>query len=380
MTRILYSIMLITLLSISAKAQTADDKEAVKYPVVNASATKDISVQYLRATDNVVVIDSVVVDKDSFLQAYLISDEIGTLSLSNDHSKSIYTTERNDRIYTAVYTDIDSLKVLQLAYQYKEGDNLSQPYMLEGIGIADDCNYPFITTDGQTLYFAARSNNGLGNYDLYATRYNEDEKRWFRAENMGCPYNSPANDYMLVIDEGHNIGWFASDRFQTEGKVCVYTFIPNNARHPYDYENTDKALMRKYAQLLPISANWNADNESIREEAKNVLMQMNIRQVHKPTESINFVVNDIRVLHSIDEMPSDEAKDMCREWIQKSKNIASLQEELSALRSTYHDNTTAGRAELKDKIINMESRIRQLKQEAHALEKRLRKTVQSQLL
>ena len=68
---------------------------------------------------------------------------------------------------------------------------------------------------------------------------------------MGFPFNSYANDYMLVIDETCNVGWFASDRYQPEGKVCIYTFIPNESRNPYDYENTEGYIeMQKILQKL----------------------------------------------------------------------------------------------------------------------------------
>lgn len=44
------------------------------------------------------------------------------------------------------------------------------------------------------------------------------------------PFNSPANDYMYAIDEFNNIGWFASDRYQPDNKVCIYVFVPNSSK------------------------------------------------------------------------------------------------------------------------------------------------------
>ncbi|MFR3186749.1 MAG: hypothetical protein ACLTOV_01045 [Phocaeicola sp.] len=43
---------------------------------------------------------------------------------------------------------------------------------------------------------------------------------------MGMPFNSPYNDYMYALDDFNNLGWFATDRFQPEGKVCIYVFAP----------------------------------------------------------------------------------------------------------------------------------------------------------
>ncbi len=55
------------------------------------------------------------------------------------------------------------------------------------------------------------------------------------------PFDSPYNHYMHVIDQYNNLGWFASDRFQPEGKICIYVFIPNSSKQTYNYEAMDAA-------------------------------------------------------------------------------------------------------------------------------------------
>ena len=80
----------------------------------------------------------------------------------------------------------------------------------------------------------------LGGYDIFVTRYNTNTDTYLVPENVGMPFNSPYNDYMYVIDEYNNLGWFASDRFQPEGKVCIYVFIPNNSKQTYNYEAMDQ--------------------------------------------------------------------------------------------------------------------------------------------
>ena len=48
------------------------------------------------------------------------------------------------------------------------------------------------------------------------------------------PYNSPYNDYMLVMDEGTGLGWWASDRGAAPDSVTVFIFVPNKSRVNYD--------------------------------------------------------------------------------------------------------------------------------------------------
>ena len=98
----------------------------------------------------------------------------------------------------------------------------------------DAQNYPFMLSDGITLYYAAVGVESFGGYDIFVTRYDMDEKKFLYPENLGMPFNSPANDYMLAIDEFNQLRWFFSDRNQTENKVCIYIFIKNDIRKEYE--------------------------------------------------------------------------------------------------------------------------------------------------
>ena len=36
----------------------------------------------------------------------------------------------------------------------------------------DDDNYPFVLSDGATIYYSSKGNGSIGGYDLFVTRYN----------------------------------------------------------------------------------------------------------------------------------------------------------------------------------------------------------------
>ena len=59
---------------------------------------------------------------------------------------------------------------------------------------------------------------------------------------------------MMVIDEAKQLGWFVSDRYQPEGKVCVYLFIPNDNRERVDSEDIE--LKRARASIASIKDSW----------------------------------------------------------------------------------------------------------------------------
>ena len=337
----------------------------------------------LRGVDRVVIVDSTVVDKKEFLKAYPLSPDNGTLTLSERGDIVQYQTQLNGIVLkpeceaeTSIASDSSQVTTtsspLHLMRYYLEDDQLTDGEAVEGLGIDGDINYPFLMPDGQTFYFAARSDDGYGNYDIYATRYDGEAKRFYQAENMGYPYNSYANDYMMVIDETANLGWFASDRYQPDGKVCIYTFIPNSSRQTIDYETTDLAELRAAASLQSITAIQLTDEQ---QQAKaNALRR--IRQLSATAAAISykefeFVVNDGKTCHTLDDFATTEARNLCGRWLQKTRNIEALKEQLQHMRDKSPAN-------FKVQILNLEQRIMQLQDEVNQLAKQTRKAELSQ--
>ena len=317
----------------------------------------------LRGVDRVVIVDSVVVDKKDFLKAYPLSADMGNLSLSKKGDIVQYQTQLNGLVLRPEGTDSTTLHIVR---HYLENDQLTEGEAIEGLGIEGDINYPFLMPDGQTFYFAARCDDGYGNYDLYATRYDSDSKRFYQAENMGFPYNSYANDYMLVIDEAARLGWFASDRYQPNGKVCIYTFIPNESRQTIDYETADLNELCAAASLRSIAAIPMTDEEKqARIDALQRKRQLTATASATRYKDFEFVLNDARTCYTLDDFISNDAKKLCREWLQKAKNLTALNGQLQQLRENV---STSNR----QTILNLETRIMELQTEVHTLEKQIR--------
>jgi hypothetical protein len=311
----------------------------------------------------------VVVDKTDFLKAYPLSEDLGALILSKRGDIVQYQTQLNGMVLQPEGTDSTDLQIVRY---YQEEGHLTEGTIIEGLGIDGDINYPFLMPDGQTFYFAARSENGYGNYDLYATRYDSDSKRFYQAENMGFPYNSYANDYMLVIDETVNLGWFASDRYQSAGKVCIYTFIPNESRQTIDYETTDLDELCAMASLqsiatLPLTDEQKQTKTQARKRLSTVNSQLSTLNSQRDFE---FVLNDAKTCYTLSDFTSAEAKRMCSDWLQKTRNLATLNEQLQKMRETSPSS--------RQQILNLENRIIELQAEVHNIEKNIRKTELSQ--
>lgn len=330
--------------------------------------------KFYKRVEKVTFVDSVIVDKNEFLSVYLLGNECGDIAITRNMlggktstEGTAYRTEISDKIY---YSDVDTNGEMQLFMCYKMLDSWSKPTLLNGLPEGDN-NYPFVLSDGVTIYFANNNPSGLGGYDLYITRYNSDTDRYLMAENLGMPFNSPANDYMMVIDEVNHLGWFATDRNQPEGKVCVYTFIPTDAKQYYSYQEDDFEDIRKAAKIHSIAATQ-GDAELIRKAQQSLFtLGLSTQAEDKKTE-FTFITDDFTDYHSLEDFKSDEARKLYIEWQTKLEALAKMGKELQELRERYTHSSNNERRQMTAKILQMEQQYEQLETEVADMPKRIR--------
>jgi hypothetical protein len=97
----------------------------------------------------------------------------------------------------------------------------SAPERLSGtINTPFDERFPYMTPDGQTLYFSSNGHHGMGGYDLYkSTWYNG---QWGAPENLGFPLSSVHDDMLYVPDTDGLYACFVSTRDVDNNQVSIY--------------------------------------------------------------------------------------------------------------------------------------------------------------
>ena len=141
-------------------------------------------------------------------------------SLSGEYAKAIYAPSEDKAIYYSAQ-DSDGIRNI---YRTSLADSLwTQPELLnEQMTSVSDEVYPMISKDGKRLYFSSQGLYGVGGYDLYVSEWDEASNDWSVPVNMGFPYSSPANDFLLVNTEDERYTVFASDRDCGKDSVWVY--------------------------------------------------------------------------------------------------------------------------------------------------------------
>lgn len=323
----------------------------------------------IRGVENIAVVDSFVVDKQNFLSAYKLSPQSGHLTMAKDSACTAHTNEMHDK---SIYAQRDSEGNSSLYSSIKMIDKWSNPIIQKGFGDnLNQLNYPFMDSDGSTLYFSAQGEESIGGYDIFITRTDSEDNTFLRADNLGFPFNSPANDYMFAIDDYNNLGWFASDRYQPEGKVCIYVFVPNEQKIVHDYENTDLSLLRELASLRTIAPTQTNTGIIAKNREKLAELQKGEKQEAKKND-FSFIINDQHTYHSLSDFQSSEAKKLFLSMVQMNKDYSILKKELKVLRSAYASGSQSQKDNMTPEILDKEQRVDLLENELEKVCQKIR--------
>jgi len=235
----------------------------------------------------------------------------------------------------------------------------------ETINDSHDQAFPYVLSDGLTLYFASTGHASLGGYDLYVTRYNLSTDSYLTPNQLNMPFNSPFNDYLMVIDEEKGIGWFASDRFQHVDSVCVYTFIPNTVVTLLADDNL--ILMSNRAKISSIADTWKEgiDYDPLREKArqKTIFLQ-------EVAGDFDFVINDDVTYHTLSDFRNNNARSIFSQALGLEKQWQKLRDDLSEKRGQYANGNNS--ETLRSSIISMEKEISTLFRDIERLKREAR--------
>lgn len=339
--------------------------------------------QMMEGTENVVFIDSLVVSRDAFLQAFPLSSDCGKVGRLGDLMKGVpadspaatITAYRNQLADIILYHTTDSTGVSKLCASSLIAGEWTAPTLLPGLcELEGQQGYPFVMQDGLTLYFAAQTAEGLGGYDIYVTRYNAESKSYVHPENIGMPFNSPANDYMYVVDELSNVGWFVTDRRQPADKVCIYFFQPNTMRETFTIAPDDalgQERLRRAARIMSI-AETQTDAELVADARKRLRETPQANGDNDETAP-RFVINDKKVYTSLQQFKSATARRIAEQWQNEHARLVKLEQLLESSRKTLAATPKEKRSEASNAaILKLEQDCTALAQQVQTLEKNMR--------
>lgn len=378
MNRIYIALLILLLAAAPVQAQKKVKKVAKAGTALKDNAQEQKRKQMIASTQKIVFIDSVVVDKQHFLDKYRLSSEVGEIKRYSDFFKKdeqpnayVYVNELGDKCY---FSEEDTVGNIRLFSMDKLGDDWGKPVQLEGLEVGDgldEYNYPFMLNDGLTLYFSAKGKESLGGYDIFVTRFDSESGSFLKPENMGLPFNSEANDYMMVIDEADSIGWFATDRNQTAGKVCIYMFIPADTRQTYSTDSLTMAQIESRARIERIADTW-GDGKSRRQALARLDALESAKKQDKTGGDFTFIVNDCTTYRKLADFRTQEGRSMMQKLLGVKAQYVTLDKALAKARNFYATANANDRKVLTPEILQSERQLEGIVSQIAGLEKSIR--------
>lgn len=291
----------------------------------------------MERVERIEIIDSLTVDADDFFRHYRLSPEAGRLNAGADigmrDAMVVYSPQRGREILWDQLADSTDARVLVQAGILDDG-SIEDTRRVDIDMEADAMAYPFMMPDGVTLYFAAEGPESLGGYDIFMTRRSETGEGYLQPQNIGMPYNSPANDYMLAIDEATGIGWWATDRNAPEGKVTIYEFIPSHRRVNVEPDAAD-LVARARISSIALTQEPDKDYDSLRRRVSELGRTDGDGSDAASRNEIALALPDGRVISRVSELKSPEARRAGERLMGIDIEIAAIQADLASLREKY---------------------------------------------
>lgn len=328
----------------------------------------------LRGTEKVMFVDSFQVARANALSAIRLSQEAGRLvsladlkgdisSTATDFGTTAFINELGDRVVFSATDSVGKGKALWMAY--RNGTTWSGAAPMEGLDDdTADRDFPFMMADGSTLYFAAQGEESLGGYDIYVTRYDAATHRYLKPENVGMPFNSPANDYLMGVDETTGLGFFVTDRRQPVDSVCVYVFVPNASREVYELTAANEREVIEAAEISSI-AQTQTDPDALRAARKRMASARQTAETGAKARL--YVINDTKVYSSLQQFRSEAARRIAEQADAVADELESalaqydrLQQEAAQAGSHRTQQLNASLAELSQRIPQLRTSLQQL--------------------
>lgn len=329
----------------------------------------ELGTTMMSRVERIAIIDSITVDEKNFFEKYSLSEQSGYITstdelpkgFANDDSTTVYVTESGETMLWSRRTEDGLNRELVTTHLLADG-SWEKPVTL-GEALEDIyANYPFLQPDGTTLYFAAKGEESLGGYDIFITRFDGEE--YLQPQNLGMPYNSPFNDYLLAIDEQTGAGWWVTDRNQIEGKLTIYVFVPQELRINYSIDDPNLA---KRAFITSIAATQAPDKDYTvilnAIEATNTSIASN-------KDYFTIAIPGRGILTSYEQFESPDAQNAMRQRQASIDELNEFELNLKEMRRKYTSDKSLKEAILdaETQIEDMRLKIKQLTNEVILLE------------
>ncbi len=136
---------------------------------------------------------------------------------------------------------INSHSDLYVSFKKADGSYSNPVNMGKVVNSSDNELSPFMSLDGNSLFFSSNKKNGYGGYDIYmTTRLDESYQNWSPLQNLGSKVNSEGNECFFSISNFDNSMYYVSE--SDNGDLDIYTILKDNPSNVFVSKKIEKKI------------------------------------------------------------------------------------------------------------------------------------------
>lgn len=352
------------------KAKKADSFFNETYPEYHRQLTD--AENFLQRVEKIAIIDSISVPREKFFKAYRLPISAGSLrgaealpataDNSDGNINFVFSNEGDDY---KLWAQPDTTGFIHLVESTLLTDgSWSRPSPIsDELSEGCDAIYPFMMPDGVTLYYAENGENSIGGYDIMVATRDASDGTFLQPSNLGFPYNSPYDDYLLAIDELNGVGWWATDRNQLDDELTVYVFITNDLRTNYSPDDDNLISYARIDDYIATQAE-EADYDDLLSTIRAIDTEARAK---KPEFTLAAFKG--KIYHRYEELPSAAAREAVKRYIQAENELTRAEADLTELRKNYYNSRSQSYAnkikQAEVQIVKTREDVKRLRSEAY---------------
>lgn len=131
-------------------------------------------------------------------------------------------SEDGQTMFFARREKIDAHSDLYICRKLPNGKWALPQKLPESINSKYNEDFPYLSNDGVTLYFASEGHNSMGGYDLFKTTWNKENNTFTKPENLGYPVNSTDDDRNICVTPDNRVAYISAFRPGGFGDLDIY--------------------------------------------------------------------------------------------------------------------------------------------------------------
>lgn len=319
---------------------------------------------------DIVVIDAISVKKKDILNELRLPLSAGRITtpdqlpLRNEggHKGSLAFISESGDLMLWSQEDEETGKMRIMEASILADGTMTDPEMTpEFLGGGGNAINPFLSADGSTLYFLSDGDESMGGYDIFMATRDPGTGEYLQPVNVGIPFNSYSDEFLIAIDEENGVGWWATDRhFLEDDEITLYLYLLSEERKNIDADDEVKRerSILEDIQLtwIPIATDVDEDEDELQnlseKDENDVDVEDYARKYKEKAEAIRNIVpgqkphpyeckiplRNGKFIYSEEDVKSEDQKIMVRQYIQSVKEYNKNKEDLAGLRKEYSAN------------------------------------------